>query len=95
MYGIIVSALNTILHFLFKSVFLKVSLFTILYIFVNDVVVEIFNLLPRGTEVTTWWALLPSSIGYFLQIFRIDVGIPMILSAYVTRFFIRRIPLFG
>ena len=32
---------------------------------------------------------------FFLDFFRLDVGVPLLLSAYVSRFLIRRIPFIG
>lgn len=41
------------------------------------------------------FAGLPAGIKYFLVLFQFDVGIPMLLSAMVTRFVIRRLPMIG
>lgn len=36
-----------------------------------------------------------SSVWYFLDLFRLDYGLPLLISAAVTKFLIRRIPLIG
>lgn len=38
---------------------------------------------------------IPAGVLYFLDPFRLDLGIPMILAAYAIRFIIRRIPVIG
>lgn len=38
---------------------------------------------------------IPSTVGYFLEPFRIDLGLKLIVSALITRFIIRRVPLMG
>lgn len=38
---------------------------------------------------------LPAGVWFFLDFFALDVGLPLILSAYMSRFLIRRIPVIG
>lgn len=38
---------------------------------------------------------VPESVVYFADSFALDLGITMILSAYLIRFVIRRLPIFG
>ena len=38
---------------------------------------------------------IPEGILYFLGVFKLDVGIPLILGAMLTKFLIRRIPIIG
>lgn len=45
-----------------------------------------FNGLFAGLSAGTW---------YFLDLFAFDVGLPLVISAYVSRFLIRRIPFIG
>jgi len=48
---------------------------------------------PGG--LTAAFSGLPPSVWFFLDFFALDVGLPLILSAYVARFLIRRIPFIG
>ena len=41
------------------------------------------------------FSAIPSSVWFFLDFMALDVGIPLIIAAYVTRFLIRRIPVIG
>jgi hypothetical protein len=45
--------------------------------------------------LTTAFSGIGSGVWWFLDFFALDFGIPMLLSAYITRFLIRRIPLIG
>lgn len=38
---------------------------------------------------------LPPGVWFYLDFFALDVGVPLILSAFVARFLIRRIPFIG
>jgi hypothetical protein len=40
-------------------------------------------------------SLIDSGVWFFLRFFRIDYGLQIIVSAYVSRFLIRRIPFVG
>ena len=38
---------------------------------------------------------IPSVVWYFMNMLSIQFGLPLVLSAYLIRFFIRRIPVIG
>jgi Protein of unknown function (DUF2523) len=46
-------------------------------------------------DASGYIADIPPAAAYFLQGFNISAGFAMIISAYVIRFIIRRIPFFG
>lgn len=54
-------------------------------------------LLPfvSSTTLSDYLNVLPPGVWYFLDLFRINYGIPLIISAYITRFMIRRLPVVG
>ena len=45
--------------------------------------------------LTSSFASLPSGVWFFVDYFRVDVGLPVVLAACVAKFTIRRIPLVG
>jgi Protein of unknown function (DUF2523) len=72
--------------------------FTMLFAFMNyfiDTVTALLNDVISITGLTSAFSLLPPSIWYFLNLFNLTYGIPLIIGAYITRFLIRRIPVIG
>lgn len=41
------------------------------------------------------FAQLPSGIWFFLDFFNLGFGLPLLISAWITRFVIRRLPVIG
>jgi hypothetical protein len=48
-----------------------------------------------GTSLTSAFSGLNGGVWFFLDFFALDYGLPLILSAFVTRFLIRRLPIIG
>lgn len=95
MFGILVSAFNVVLGFLLRSIIGKFFLFFGLYFVTTEFVPVLIGLLPGVSDIANSFTDMPESVAYFLNIFMFPQGLSMILSAYVTRFMIRRIPLIG
>ncbi|WP_293932762.1 DUF2523 family protein [Iodobacter sp.] len=97
MYGILLSALNTILGFVVRSIIVKFVLFFSLFFIVTEFIQVLIGsgLLPHANSISSALGAIPASVWYFLDLFNVSSGIPLILSAYVTRFIIRRIPVIG
>ena len=92
------SLLSKLLGFLFKKSTSKFILFSALY----------FTVSVFFPELVVWLGIneflrylsgalgsLPSSVGYFLAPFNLGMGLKVVISAYITRFAIRRIPIIG
>jgi len=63
---------------------------------VSVVINEIFSLFPLDfISVFNDFSSVASTLGYFMSPFKIGTGLGFILSAYVIRFLIRRIPIIG
>lgn len=95
MFGILVSALNVVLGFVFRSIIAKFFIFFGLYFVTSEFVPVLIDLLPGVVSLNSTFQSMPSSVAYFLRFFMVPQGLSMIFSAYVTRFMIRRIPLIG
>lgn len=95
MFGIVLSALNAILGFLFRGVAVKFLIFTALLFVVQGLVGPLVSLLPSGTNITELYGRLPDGVIYFLNLFMFTEGIKIILIANLTRFIIRRLPVIG
>lgn len=95
MYGILLSAFNSVLGWLVRSVLVKFAVFFALYFITTEFVEVISSMLPTGGAVTGALSSLTSSTWYFLDVFMFQTGLSMVVSAYATRFIIRRIPVIG
>ena len=95
MFGIFLSALNAILGFVFRSVIVKFAVFFGLFFVTTEFMQILGGLLPDGNALSSALGGIPPSVWYFLDLFNVTAGIPVLLSAWVTRFVIRRIPVIG
>jgi hypothetical protein len=100
LFGIFLSALQSVLGFVLRSVVVKFVLFYALYFVVKEFipVLTSYGLLPSASKASSLSSSLmsiPSSVWYFLDLMSFSTGVSAVLSAYVTRFIIRRIPLIG
>lgn len=95
MFGILLSAFNSVLAWVFRSLLVKFAIFFGLYFITTEFVSVITSMLPTGSAVTGAMASVTSSTWYFLDVFMVQTGISTVVSAYATRFIIRRIPVIG
>lgn len=47
------------------------------------------------SSLTSLFSAVPDSIYFFFYFFRLDVGLPLCISASIARFLIRRLPVIG
>ncbi|EAW1199043.1 DUF2523 domain-containing protein [Salmonella enterica subsp. enterica] len=95
MFGIILSALNTLLGFVFRSLVIKFVVFFALYFIVQGFIEILIELLPESSNLSSLFASLSDGFWYFINLSKLPEGISMIVSAMATRFIIRRIPVIG
>ncbi len=95
MYGIFLSALNVALGFLIRSILVKFVVYFALFFVVTEFISILSPLLPSGAALTSSLGGIPGAVWYFLDLFNVSIGIPILLSAWVMRFIIRRIPVIG
>jgi hypothetical protein len=95
MYGILVSALNTFLTFLVRSILVKFVTFFALFFVVSGFIDYLAPLLPNAGALNASFGNIGSGVWYFLDLFQFSTGISAIISAYTLRFMIRRIPVIG
>lgn len=97
MYGILFSAFNAMLGWVFRGLVVKFVIFTILFMIVSSFISYIVssNVLPNFANVQNMASSIPSSVAYLFGIFQIWTGVGMIITAYIARFMIRRIPIIG
>lgn len=90
--------LSKILGFIFRKGVAKFFLFFGLYFLVAGFLPIIFEFIGGSTmfsDLSNALSNIPSSVAYFLAPFRMDFAFKVIVTAYITRFLVRRIPLMG
>ncbi|EFT2481319.1 DUF2523 domain-containing protein [Salmonella enterica] len=92
---LLIAALGEMLAFVFRQIVVKFLLFTVMYLLLTQLAPLLTSYLPNGANVSALFNSLPSAVLWFLNISAFDVTFPMIIVAYFTRFFIRRIPFIG
>ncbi|PKU23195.1 DUF2523 family protein [Telmatospirillum siberiense] len=95
MFGIVLSALNSVLAWLVRSVLVKFAVYFALYFVVSDILAILTPLLPTASSLGGAFAGIGSGVWYFLDVFQFSVGLPAVLSAAGLRFIIRRLPVVG
>lgn len=70
------------------------ALFAVVAFLVPYAVGYLGNLVAPGS-LTAAFSAIPAGVWYFLDLFRLDYGFPLAISAYVSRFLIRRLPVIG
>ena len=96
-WGVFRSTINYALKFVYSVTAMKAVIFTAMYWIFKTIwdyalqLVASVSLDSLGQSV----ASIPAGALYFILVFRIDVGLPMILGAFIVRFTIRRLPVIG
>lgn len=95
MFGIVLSALFSALGFLLRSVLVKFVVFFGLFFITTEFIVLVLPMLPSAASLTAAFQAQAPGVWYFLDLFKVGLGVSACLSAFVTRFIIRRIPVIG
>ncbi|CDH02058.1 DUF2523 domain-containing protein [Xenorhabdus bovienii] len=95
MYGILLSALNAVLGFVLRTVVIKFVVFGALYLVVKELFFAVMDLLPQSSNIQSLFDLLPDAAWYFINLFQGAFGVSLVVTAWFTRFIIRRIPIIG
>lgn len=76
-----------------KGVFL-IALYAAMALFI-PMVANYVSSFVSVSALNSAFSAVPAGAWYFFDLFRFDFGLPLILSASVTKFLIRRIPIIG
>jgi hypothetical protein len=90
--------LNGIVAWLLREVVIKFVILTAMVAVVGFVIPRCVNLVSPwvGTSaLNTAFSGVPSTVWFFADAFEIGYGLPLLISAYVARFLIRRLPFVG
>lgn len=95
MFGIVLSVLWTALSWLVRSVLVKFVLYFGLFYVTTEFIAEIGSFLPNSVALSSAFSGIPSGMWWMMDMMQFGIGVPICLSAFLTRFIIRRIPLIG
>jgi hypothetical protein len=95
MFGIVLSVFNTVLAWVFRSLLVKFILYFALFFITSEFISLITTLIPDASSVNGTLSGIGAATWYFLDAFKITTGLSLVVSAYATRFIIRRIPIIG
>lgn len=94
----ILAILTPVLSWIFREVVVKfivfASVFALVALFVPKVVSLLGSFLNTGGLTSAFSAVSPG-VWYFLDFFQLGYGVPLLISAWVSRFLIRRMPVIG
>ena len=95
MFAILISAFFSILGFLLRSVIIKFAVMFALFFVATSFIAYLGPKLPGGAAISQAFAAIPSGVWWVLDLFQVPLGVKLVLTAYVTRFAIRRMPIIG
>jgi hypothetical protein len=88
----------SLLTWIFREVIIKFVIFTAVFLLVLFFVPYVVNQVApfaSANVLSDGFGQIDSQVWFFLNYFALDYGMPLIVSAYVARFIIRRVPLIG
>lgn len=95
MYGILLSAFYQILSFVFTQVVVKFCIMFAFYFVIQDLLSFLGSFIPTPASLTGALAGIDAGTWYFLDLMCFSAGAPLVVTAIVYRFLIRRMPLIG
>lgn len=88
----------TLLSWLLREVVLKFIIMGAVFVIVAELtplVVQYLGNFLSTRDLTSAFSGIPAGVWFFLDFFALDVGVPLLITAHVSRFLIRRIPFIG
>ena len=88
----------TAFTWLLREVVVKFLIFTAVFALVAFFVPYAVGYLGKFADASVFsnaFAAIDGSVWFVLKFFKLDYGVPLIISAYVSRFLIRRLPVIG
>lgn len=88
----------SVVSWLLREVVVKFVVFSALFAVVSFLVpyaIEFLGALVDAGGLTNAFAGITPGMWYFLDLFRLDIGLPLCISALCSGFLIRRLPVIG
>jgi hypothetical protein len=90
--------LTSILGWIFRPIVVKFLILATIFFLLEALFPFLVGLIApfiAPDALNSAFANIPSGVWWILNLARIDIGAPMVISAYITRFMIRRMPFIG
>lgn len=87
-----------VVEWIFRTIVIKFVVMAALFAVVGLLVPYVVGFVTSFLNVdglSMAFANLPAGVWYFLDYFQVSFGVPLLISAYVSRFLIRRMPVIG
>lgn len=93
----IVNLFSSLIGWIFRASTVKFIVFTALTLVLGPLMALLMQLVDSSglANINGLVQAIPEGIRFYMAIFKFDVGLPMLVAAYLTRFFIRRLPIVG
>jgi hypothetical protein len=95
---LLVPLIASAITWIFREIVVKFLVFTAaisLVVFLVPFVVSYLGDFIKPAFLVSAFSQIPSEVWFFLDFFALDSGLPLVISAYVSRFLIRRMPVIG
>lgn len=91
------SLFNSLLSWIFRASVIKFVIFTGLLLLLAPLNALIMGLVQSTglADIPALFTALPNDIKFYLVLTQAPMGVPLLVAAYLTRFFIRRLPIVG
>lgn len=94
----IAQLLAPVLAFLLREVVVKFVVMAAIFIAVSELMPLVLGfvapfILPGS--LTSAFSAISAGVWFFLDLARLDYGLPLMISAYIARFSVRRVPVVG
>lgn len=94
----ILAILGPVVSWIFRTIVIKFVVLTAVFAVLTFLIPKLTTLinpyLSTGSLSSAFGSVSPT-VWYFLDMFSIGYGVPLLIAAYVTRFLIRRLPVIG
>lgn len=90
--------LAPLVSWIFRGVVVKFVILTGLFAVMAILIPKVIDLVApylAVTFLTNAFNAIPPAMWWFIDMFQLDVGLPLLFSAVITRFLIRRMPVIG
>lgn len=87
-----------VISWFFRAVVIKFLVMAALFVLVAELtpwLIETLGASLNTSALSSSFTSIPSGVWYFLDFFALDIGLPLMISAHITRFLIRRLPVIG